>query len=209
MKQENDLLATQSTEERIKEAAARVFVKKGFAATKTRDIAEEAGINIASLHYYYRSKDKLFELVIGEALRKFSGAMDEILGSIEPVHLKIRKFVHRYIDFFKENPYVPLFIMSESQSNPDKVDKMLDTQQHINILKKQLEELADKGVIRSVHHAHFFMNLISLTAFPFISKALMMRKVNLSSEAYDKLLEERKEMIPEMIMSYFYLKKPD
>ena len=209
MKQENTTLENQSTEERIKEAAARVFVKKGFAATKTRDIAEEAGINIASLHYYYRSKDKLFEIVIGEALRNFSGGMDEILGNDEPVHHKIRTFVHKFIDFFKENPYVPLFIISESQINPEKVDKMLDSQKSIKKLRKQLEELAAAGVIRPIHHAHFFMNMISLTVFPFIGKPLMMRKVNLSSAAYDKLLEERKEMIPEMVMSYFYQKKPD
>ena len=209
MKKESSLLQNQSTEERIKEAAARVFVKKGFAATKTRDIAEEAGINIASLHYYYRSKDKLFQIVIGEALRKFSVGMDEILSNDNPVHLKIRNFVHRYIDFFKENPYVPLFIISESQNNPDKVDKMLKSQKSISKLKKQLEELAEKGMMRPVHPAHFFMNLISLTAFPFIGKPLMIRKVNLSSEEYDRLLEERKEMIPEMMISYFYHNKPD
>lgn len=209
MSQEHITLENQSTEERIKEAAARVFVKKGFAATKTRDIAEEAGINIASLHYYYRSKERLFEIIIGEALRKFSGGMDQILGGNEPVHKKIRTFVHSYIDFFRENPYVPMFIISESQNNPEKVDKMLDSQKSINKLRKQLEELAEKGVIRPIHHAHFFMNLISLTAFPFIGKSVMMRKVNLSSAAYDKLLEERKEMIPEMIVSYFYLKKPE
>ena len=209
MRQENVISENQSTEDRIKEAAARVFVKKGFAATKTRDIAEEAGINIASLHYYYRSKDRLFEIVIGEALRKFSGGMDDILGDDQPVHHKIQTFVHSFIDFFKENPYVPLFVISESQINPEKVDKMLNSQKSIKKLKKQLEELVATGVMRPVHHAHFFMNLISLTIFPFIGKPLMMRKVNLSSTAYDKLLEERKEMIPEMIMSYFYLKKPD
>lgn len=201
-------MENQTTEEKIKEAAAHVFIQKGYAATKTRDIAEEAGINIASLHYYYRSKDKLFEIVIGEALRRFSKVMDEIFNSDSPLEEKIKRFVHRYIDFFKENTQVPLFIMSESQTNPEKVEKMLSNQKTLGKLKKQLEELAEKGVIRKIHYAHFMMNLVGTTVFPFISKPLMLRKLNISSKAYDALLEERKQIIPEMIINYMYLKKP-
>ncbi|TRX62549.1 TetR/AcrR family transcriptional regulator [Fulvivirga sp. M361] len=199
----------QSTEEKIKQAAARVFVRKGFAATKTRDIAEEAGINIASLHYYYRSKDKLFELVIGEALRRFSKRMDEIFNSESPLQDKIKSFAHSYIDFFKENPLVPLFIMSESQSNPERVEKMLADQKTVNKLEEQLRQLGDAGIIRKMHHSHFMMNLVGLTVFPFISRPLMLTKLNMTDQEYDEVLEERKKMIPEMIIKHLFLRTPD
>ncbi|MGD1892328.1 MAG: TetR/AcrR family transcriptional regulator [Cyclobacteriaceae bacterium] len=197
-----------STEERIKQAATKVFVQKGYAATKTRDIAEEAGINIASLHYYYRSKDKLFELVIGEALRNFSKVMDSIFNNDLPLHEKIRIFVERYIDFIKENPMVPLFIVAESQHNPETVDKLMAHEQTLDKLEAQFKELAEQGVIRKMHHAHFMMNMVSLTIFPFLMKPLLLHKIELSLDEYNNLLEERKKMIPEMIINYLYLKKP-
>src|ERR1700736_6685770 len=60
-----------TTEEKIKEAARKLFTQKGFAATRTRDIAEEAGINLALLNYYFRSKQKLFDLIMMENFRQF------------------------------------------------------------------------------------------------------------------------------------------
>ncbi|MEM7551447.1 MAG: TetR/AcrR family transcriptional regulator [Bacteroidota bacterium] len=197
-----------STEDKIRAAAAKVFVRKGYAATKTRDIAKEAGINIASLHYYYRSKEKLFGLVIGEALNKFSQGMDEVFGGDNPLHEKIKNFVNRYIDFFKINPYIPVFIMSESQNNPEKVDQLVDSQKLMPKLTKELNELIEEGIIRPISPVHFFLNIISLTAFPFIAKPLMSKKMNLSDDDYSQMLEERKELVPEMIINFLYLKKP-
>ncbi|MEM9339386.1 MAG: TetR/AcrR family transcriptional regulator [Bacteroidota bacterium] len=197
-----------STEEKIKLAATKVFVRNGYAATKTRDIAEEAGINIASLHYYFRSKEKLFDLVIGEALKKFSKGMDEVFGNELPLYKKIQNFAHHYIDFFKMNPYVPVFIMSESQNNPDKVDQLVDSHQLMPRLTEELESLSAQGIIREMSPAHFFLNLISLTAFPFLAKPLMSKKMNLDEEAYRQILEERKQLVPEMIINFLYLKKP-
>ncbi|WKN42595.1 TetR/AcrR family transcriptional regulator [Tunicatimonas pelagia] len=197
-----------STEEKIKQAAAKVFVHKGYAATKTRDIAEEAGINIASLHYYYRSKDKLFELVIGEALKRFSKMMDSTFNNDMPLHEKIKIFVEKYIDFIRENPMVPLFIVAESQHNPETVDKLMANERTLDKLESQFEELVEQGAIRKMHHAQFMMNMVSLTIFPFLMKPLLLHKVGLSLDEYNDLLEERKEIIPEMIINYLYLKKP-
>lgn len=197
-----------STEDKIRLAAAKVFVRKGYAATKTRDIAEEAGINIASLHYYYRSKEKLFEIVIGESLRRFSKAMDEIFGSEMPLHEKIRKFVASYIDVFKNNPLVPNFVLSESQNNPELMDRLLSNEKSLNLLKRELKELSEAGVIREIHHAQFIMNLMGLTIFPFLARPIISRKAEINNKQYDTMLEDRKEMIPEVIINYLYLKKP-
>lgn len=198
-----------STEERIKEAATKVFTKKGFYATKTRDIAEEAKINIASLHYYFKSKEKLFEIIMCETMKRYSISMDQVFSTDDSLPSKIKHFVHSHIDFMKVNPYVPMFLMSESQTNPEKVQELLNDDGMMEQLEKQLVDLADKGIIRKVNCFQFVMNLVSLTVFPFISKSLMCQKSNITPEEYDRLLEERKDIIPDLLINYLYLKKEE
>lgn len=195
-----------TTEEKIKAAATKVFIEKGFASTKTRDIAEEANINIASLHYYFRSKEKLFDIVISEALKKFSDGIDGVFNSDQPLQEKIKMFAGGFIDFLKANPFVPIFIMSESQKNPQKVNEMMSSNGFMPKLKAELESLAEQKIIRKISPVQFFLNLLSLTAFPFIARSLVMTRFGVSQEEYDQLIEERKELIPEMIISFLYLK---
>lgn len=197
-----------TTEEKIKEAARQVFIAKGFEATRTRDIAEAAGINIASLHYYFRSKDKLFDIVMGEALKGFNGMIDSILGSDDPLHVKVRRFVETHVDFFIENPYVPMFILSESQRNPEHAASMLHDKGTLEHLKKELTGLAEQGVIRKVHPIHFFMNLVSMTVFPFVGREVIKQKMTMSDKEYLQIMEERKQVVPDAIISYLYLEKP-
>src|SRR5579872_3088525 len=112
-----------SAEEKIKEAAKKLFTQKGFAATRTRDIAEEAGINLALLNYYFRSKQKLFDLIMMENFRQFLGGIsanftDDTLTMEE----KVQKVVNGYIDFLTEFPDLPLFILNEIQGNPSQLE---------------------------------------------------------------------------------------
>src|SRR5688572_19795294 len=109
-----------STEEKIKEAAKKVFLKKGYAATRTRDIAEEAGINLALLNYYFRSKEKLFDLIMLEKLEKFFGVIAPVLNNTgASLEQKIILVSSNYIDLLIANPELPLFILSEVRHNPD------------------------------------------------------------------------------------------
>ncbi len=197
-----------STEEKIKSAAVQVFTEKGYAATKTRDIAEAAGINIASLHYYFRSKEKLFYLVIQEAMERFSKLMDGILDSDKPLHEKIKHFAVMYIDFIKENPFLPMFILSESNKDPQKIDQMMKNENHMTVLQKQIDELVASKIIRPISIDNFFSNLMGLIVFPFLSKPLMKIKTGLDDQGFEKMLEERKQMIPEMVIGYLYYAPP-
>src|SRR6187455_237945 len=103
-----------STEEKIKSAARLVFTKKGYAATRTRDIADEAGINLALLNYYFRSKEKLFDIVMMENLQKFllvlGGALRDEKSSLTE---KVALIANNYVDMLKSNPDLPIFILSE------------------------------------------------------------------------------------------------
>lgn len=197
------------TKERIRLAAAKVFTEKGYEAATTRDIAKEAGIkNMASLHYYYRSKEKLFELIIQEKMHDFSKVMDRCFGKQAPLHQKIREFVPAYIDFFRDHPYLPLFVMSEGQRNANKVNELIGGDQHHDILQEQLNHLIEQKIIRPISLGNFYCNIIGLVIFPFISKNVLQIKTGMNEAEYQELLEERKDMIAEMIIKYLYLEDP-
>lgn len=209
MKTDTQQLSELSTEERILAVAAKVFTEKGYEATKTRDIAEAAGINIASLHYYFRSKEKLFDIVIGKTMMKFSKLMGEVMNTDEPLYVKIRKFVPFYMDFIDENPFVPMFILSESERNAHRINDLMNDEQMLPVVKKQMEELAAKGIIRPMSLGNFFSNLIGMVIFPYLGPSLTKLKLDMSEEDFEQMLQERRSMIPEILINYLYLEKPE
>lgn len=192
-----------STEDKIKEAARSVFTKKGYAATRTRDIAEEAGINLALLNYYFRSKEKLFEIVMVEKIGKFFGAIGPVLNDTTiSLEDKIISITAKYTDLLTANPDIPLFILSEIRMNPDQfinkipVRKVLDS----HFIKQVQEKRPD------LHPSHFLMNLLGLTVFPFIIKPVFQMTGMLSEKAFHARLEERKVLVPKWINSMLKLK---
>src|SRR5690606_40702738 len=111
-----------STEEKIFEAAFKVFQSKGFTGARMQEIADEAGINKAMLHYFFRSKEKLFEAVFMKAFGKLAPQINEIFNSDDDLFEKIRKFTASYITFVIEYPFLPQFIIQEMNNNPDFVE---------------------------------------------------------------------------------------
>jgi len=187
-----------STEEKIKAAAQLVFMKKGYAATRTRDIAEEAGINLALLNYYFRSKEKLFDLIMMEKLSKFFGAIAPILNDDNAsLEQKIVSFSNNYIDLLTANPELPLFILSEVRANPERF-----------VSKLPLAKVADSHFIQQlqekrpdIHPLHFLMNILGLSVFPFVMKPMFHASGILNERAFTARMEERKTLIPRWIMS--------
>ncbi len=182
-----------STEQKIKEAAQRVFMKKGYAATRTRDIAEEAGINLALLNYYFRSKEKLFDLIMLEKLAKFFGGIAPILN--QPETSLEQKFVllsSNYIDLLAANPDLPLFILSEIRTNPERFVSKLPVAKVVDShFIKQLQERRPE-----VHPLHFLMNILGLSVFPFIMKPIFLASGIMNEKAFSGRMEERKALIP-------------
>ena len=191
--------ADSSTEQKIKDAARAVFLKKGFAATRTRDIAEEAGINLALLNYYFRSKQKLFEIIMVETLQGFvSGMMGVLDNEKTTLDMKVQEIASRYIDLIIQEPEIPTFIVTEIRSNPGELLKKLPIQQILtnSAFFRQHQELVAKGKITEPNPLHFFMNMIGLIVFPFIAKPLMMGARNLKTEEFNLMMLERKKLIP-------------
>jgi AcrR family transcriptional regulator len=188
-----------STEEKIKTAARTVFHKKGYAAARTRDIAEEAGINLALLNYYFRSKERLFVLVMIETLSEFFGSVSVIINNPETTfEEKIEQFAAGYIDLIFREPDIPLFIMSEIRNNPEQLLQKVDIRNTVfnSVFMQQFTEAVQQGKIKDQNFLHFMMNFIGLIVFPFIAKPLLQAISGLTEEQFNALIEERKKLIP-------------
>src|SRR3954468_10948841 len=108
-----------TTEEKILEAARKIFLAKGLDGARMQDIADEAGINKAMLHYYFRSKEKLFEKIFTEVAGHFLPRIATILASENSVLEKIDTFCAEYINQVMQTPYVPIFILNEINRQPE------------------------------------------------------------------------------------------
>ena len=192
-----------STEEKIKEAAKKVFLKKGYAATRTRDIADESGINLALLNYYFRSKEKLFDLVMLEKLEKFFGAIAPVLNNAgTTLEQKITLFSNNYIDLLLANPELPLFILSEVNQAPERFAHRLPVGKIVesHFIKQLQEKRPD------VHPLHFLMNLLGMSVFPFIMKPIFNASGILNEKNFTARMEERKVLIPKWINAILKVK---
>jgi AcrR family transcriptional regulator len=195
-----------STEEKIKEAAKAVFYKKGFAATRTRDIAEEAGLNLALLNYYFRSKAKLFEIIMSETFMGFVGSLKLIFDDEETsLEQKAAIIAERYIDFIIKEPEIPIFILTEIRNNPDGLLKRLPIKEIVNesVFIRQFQQAVSKKELAEANPLHFLMNLMGLIVFPFIAKPIIMGSRNLELVQFDALMQERKKKIPVWVKLMF------
>ena len=197
-----------STEDRIKAAARKVFHQKGYAGTRTRDIAEEAGINHAMLNYYFRSKEKLFEIVMMETMGQFFRGVGVILNE-ESTSLeeKIERVVANYIDLLLEEPDLPTFILNEVRTNPEPFvanTPILQALEH-SVLARQYAEAVAQGRITEPNLMHTVLNVISLVIFPFIAQPIFTALSRTDKEAYKALMLQRKTLIPQWIKAILFL----
>jgi len=193
-----------STEEKIKSAAKKVFQEKGYAASRTRDIAEEAGINLALLNYYFRSKQKLFELIMMETLQGFIQSMSTVFNDPNStLENKINVFSNNYIDFLLREPGIPLFILSEIKANPYHIVQNVKMKEILmdSYFRKQFEKAIQEKKLPQQNIMHFLMNLIALTVFPFVASPLLKALGGFDDQAFNQLMLERKSLIPKWIQT--------
>ncbi|MEJ6981742.1 helix-turn-helix domain-containing protein [Pedobacter sp. P351] len=191
-----------STEERILEAAKKVFVSKGMAGARMQDIADEAGINKALLHYYFRSKDKLFEVIFLETVAGFVPRINVIMNSEMSWKQKIEAFSTEYIEKIMSNPYLPLFVMNEMHKQPEEFMKKMwgGDRPRLEKFIMQIQQAIEAKEIRQIHPAQLMMNIMALCVFPFIGKPLLQMVAGINDKEFFSLMEERKKLVPEFII---------
>lgn len=195
--QEEDKL---STEAKILWAAQQEFLEKGFAGARTASIAQRAGINKALLHYYFRNKETLFEEVFSLISRQLIPEIKAIVTSEAPILDKIDRFIHSYIDFARQNPDMPLFVVTELRNNPDsKLLEILQKKQedfvYIQQFMIQIAMATGSGEIRPVQPFHILLNILSMCVFPFMARPMAMRVMRLDEGQFAQLIEQRKQEV--------------
>lgn len=192
-----------STEQKIFDAAHEVFVQKGMDGAKMQEIADKAGINKALLHYYYRSKEKLYEAVAKAVLSRAAPLVGNLIESDRPLEEEIRHFIEFYITTISKNPFIPLFILSEINKHPDHffeqiLPKDLPKPQ---VFIRQVEEEIAAGRIRAVNPYHLAVNVIAMCVFPFIARPMIRFAMGLNSAELKSFLEERKTQVTEFVLA--------
>jgi AcrR family transcriptional regulator len=198
----------QSTEKIILEAAKEVFVEYGFDGSSMQKIADRAGINKALVHYYFRSKEKLFEATFKEVFYTLVPPLMDTIKKEIPFEKKIAVFVEKYIDTLGNNPLVPIFILHELNRNPENLPAIV-MESGINPIYffQNIVEEQEKGYIRPIPPHHLMINILALSIFPFVAKPILKGVFfDQDESAFNDFLEERKKIVTDFIINA--IKKP-
>ena len=183
-----------STEEKIKAAARKVFLRKGFAATRTRDIAEEAGINLALLNYYFRSKQKLFDEVMKEKIQTLLQTLIPVLiNPATTLEDKMKLIVSNYIEVLIANNDLPIFVLNELRKENANFISDLPIQKVLlqSSFMMQLKERRS-----DINPIHFLVSLLGMTIFPFVAKPILTQSGLVNEKNFQSLMKEREALIP-------------
>jgi len=187
------------TESLILKTARKHFVQNGFVATRMQDIADEAGINKALLHYYFRSKNKLYQQIVEHILDEVMPKLAKALEYEGTFWERLEKIIQTYVAMLLEQPDIPFFIMTElSQQRATFVDHLKKRAHFFPAMQSfigQMTEEMQQGKIRSVPPLHLFLNILGMTVFPFVAKPVFCTLFDYSDEAFEQLMQEREQVI--------------
>jgi AcrR family transcriptional regulator len=196
---------SETTEKGILDSARRVFTRKGYAAARMDEIAKEAGINRALLHYYFRSKERMFEKIFIERISQFFGGLVAILNSEAPLTEKIRRIIDHDISTFQEHPELPLFIMQELSLNPERLPKFMqgagvNPKVVIDAFGAQVKKASRNGDMRATDGTQLLINIMSMCVYPFIARPMLRPALGLDEEGFRKMMERRKTEVAAFVM---------
>ncbi len=191
-----------STEQKIFDAATELFLEKGVDRTSVREIAAKAGINLALMNYYFRSKENLFDAIFSQLVKKNTRKLIQILDSDLGLEEKIRQYTGVYIDMLSENPLLVSFVMAILHRSRERITelKSISSLYSTEQFTRQLVDEGRSGNIVRTDPTQLFVDMLSLIAFPFAIRLLIMDKNNFSEEDFAAFVEERKKRVPEMLI---------
>lgn len=192
-----------TTEEKIRQAATKVFLEKGFDGTTTRDIAAEAGINLALLNYYFRSKQKLFDSVFEEMIQLFFEGIGTVLSQPIPLKEKITALIDYDMRMLRQTPDLVFFVLNEMHRNPNRFVPSIA--RSITQFQEQLEEAHQAGLIRPVNASHLMGIISANTQFVFLNKSVHMKVWHQTADEFDAYVVEHEKLICDMIINYLFI----
>ena len=186
-------------EERILACAEKLFLERGFDGTNMSDIALSMGINRPTLHYYFRTKDKMFRAVLARIVLSFVPRVyDIVVNSEKPVAERISQVFDAYMAIFLAKPCLPLFMAREVQRDFDFLLRMLQQEQidrYVRKIIRALEAEMDAGKLKKVPLRTLFYTFYGLMVFPFLSRRLTESLLLVEGETFEEMLEEWKRQV--------------
>jgi TetR/AcrR family transcriptional regulator len=191
------------TEDRIKNTAKKIFFGKGHFNAKMHEIASEAGLNRALLHYYFRNRENLFEVVLKEAMEDSFIKMFEILSTAEPFEAKVEKAIHHIVDSLAEFPFMENFIISEINKNLGNAGAVPPVSSGKAFTRKFLKEIRlylKQNRLPPIPPEHFIVNMMALCAYPSTTKPIIQSILRYNEKQYAAFLQSRKKLLPRIIL---------
>jgi AcrR family transcriptional regulator len=199
------------TEQRILDAAHAVFLRRGTAGARMQEIADEAGVNKALLHYYFRSKNRLSEAVFQRVGLRLLPPVIAVLGSDAEIEEKVARVVAIELEQLARSPFVPAYIISEINQHPDRVRQFVKTMTGLEVdgviphvrekLDKQLKARARSGTLRPISAEQFVINLLSLCVFPFAARPMLSAALQIDDRGFQRFIEQRKTELPAFFLN--------
>ena len=198
-----------ATEQRILAAARAVFLRHGTAGARMQEIAAEAGVNQALLHYYFRTKERLSAAIFQQVASRIFPALVQTLGAEISLDEKINRLIVIYLDNLSQNPFVPGYLISELHHHPERVRALLADAigadpktvlpPLLKKLEKQIDELVRGGTMRRIQPQQLVINIISLCIFPFAARPMLTIVFGLDDPAFARFISQRRKELPDFV----------
>jgi len=202
------MVNNENTEIKIIEAAKEVFVRKGYDGARMQEIADKAGINKALLHYYFRSKTKLFEKVFNNIFKEIVTGVAASIENSKTIEELIENFVSVYFEELKKKPYIPQFVLHEINRNPEMIVDLIksngvDKQKFIGVILKE----GNRSDLRPFDPVQILITVLSMTVFPFVASGIIKGFIfDGDEDAFDTFINERKTHIVEFVETAIFKK---
>jgi len=196
-----------NTEEKIVKAAIVVFVKKGYDGTRMQEIADEASINKSLLHYYFRSKEKLFEKVFANVFSEVIKSITQVIEASSTIEELLESFVSTYINLLKTKPYLPNFVLHEINRKPSVMVDMINSKGENKIrLIKLLSQEGERNDIREFDPIQIIVDVLGMSIFPFIAAPIIKGFIFEGDEdTFNNFIKERAKHIINFVKSAIFI----
>jgi TetR/AcrR family transcriptional regulator len=195
------------TEQRILDAAHEVFLRRGTAGARMQEIAKEADVNPALLHYYFRTKERLAAAVFQQAAMQLMPAVIRILGSDAELEAKVEQVVDVELQQLQTTPYLPGYILSELTHHPERIRQLFSSvtgvtpteigKRVFKVLGAQIDARVKAGRMHPIAPEQFAINLLALCVFPFAARPMVMALAGLNQAGFNQFIERRRrELAP-------------
>ncbi|MEO7999142.1 MAG: helix-turn-helix domain-containing protein [Gemmatimonadaceae bacterium] len=199
------------TETRILNAARTVFVRRGTAGARMQEIAAEAGVNQALVHYYFGSKDELAERVFMDAATRLLPAMAALMNPTATLEQMVERFVHGYIDAVRATPFVPGYLLAEAHQHPERINKLMQkavgtvpanvANIAITRLDGVIAERVAAGKMRPIPARQLLINVLAMVIMPFVARPVLLTALDMDDADFDEFLDERRRELPGFILN--------